>query len=546
MQYVLKEGEIVLGIDLGTTNTCCCVYDGHEYRTLYFNVNKLLPSYVMYKNDGSIVCGTAAKTMMKRRNVFVVCNSKRIIGRPYTSGEVQKMTDYCGTTIVDDEGIPKFIVSADGKKVSSTEVATEIIKTVLDQVDSAYPGKTIARAIITTPAYFNANQKSATLQAAINAGLSREKIDTLNEPTAAAICYCIENCSDDEKILVYDLGGGTFDVSLLSVRNNKFVVLACDGDNAFGGVDIDQCIMELLIEKYQIKNGVPLVSASMEEKKKTRYNRQIQSMSEEAKITLSTVTETNISFSELDHVQNTDNDDDDEDQIVLTRKEMEGAIRPLIDKTIITVRHLLREAEVEANDISRVVIVGGCSHIPLVRETLRREFGDAKVTLGVDPSECVAQGGCASIVKGVTTQELATFSLGTSLENNEVMWIIPYHCTLPATYTMSVTTAEDYTEEVRTNVVEGHGSTSGLVEMITPDMVTLPMYTFSGFPRRPKGELAFNITYTMKENGRLFITATEKKTGQVLLDNMEVTCFESSACSNKQNTSCNYEVVECE
>ena len=362
------------------------------------------------------------------------------------------------------------------------------------------------------------------MQAAINAGFAREQIDTLNEPTAAAICYCLENNSVDEKILVYDLGGGTFDVSLLRVHNNEFVVLGCDGDNAFGGVDIDKCVMELLMEKYEAKFGAPLVSASMEEKKKTRYNRQIQAMSELTKIILSTTSETSVDFSELDHVLSTENNDDD--QLVVTREEMEGAIRPLIDKTIITLRHLLSEAEVAAKDVDSVVIVGGSSHIPLVRETLRREFGDAKVTLGVDPSECVARGGCVSIVKGVRSQELATFSLGTSLENNEVMWIIPYHSPLPVTYTTSVMTAEDYAEQVRTNVVEGHGSTSGLVEMVTPDMVTLPMYSFTGFPRRPKGEVAFDITYTMKENGTLFITAKEKATGRVLLDSFEVTCFE--------------------
>ena len=524
MHYTPKEGEIVLAIDLGTTNTCCCVYDGIDYRTIDINGTNLLPSYVWYKNDGSVVCGSAAKTAMKRRNVFVVCNSKRIIGRPYASSEVQKLNNYCGTTLVDDKGVPKFVVSDNGERVSSTEVATEIIKEVLDQVRKAYPGKTIARAIITTPAYFNANQKSATLQAAINAGFAREQIDTLNEPTAAAICYCLENNSVDEKILVYDLGGGTFDVSLLRVHNNEFVVLGCDGDNAFGGVDIDKCVMELLMEKYEAKFGAPLVSASMEEKKKTRYNRQIQAMSEHTKIILSTTSETSVDFSELDHVLSTENNDDD--QLVVTREEMEGAIRPLIDKTIITLRHLLSEAEVAAKDVDSVVIVGGSSHIPLVRETLRREFGDAKVTLGVDPSECVARGGCVSIVKGVRSQELATFSLGTSLENNEVMWIIPYHSPLPVAYTTSVMTAEDYAEQVRTNVVEGHGSTSGLVEMVTPDMVTLPMYSFTGFPRRPKGEVAFDITYTMKENGTLFITAKEKATGRVLLDSFEVTCFE--------------------
>ena len=197
MEYTLNPGEIVIGIDLGTSNTSCCVFDGQRYEMVSFDGSTVLPSYVSYMKNGSVLCGRAAKNRFGRANSFTVCNSKRIIGRSYSDSEVQQLENNCGVNIVNEAGVPKFVVSREGKTVSPTEVATEIIKTVLDQVRKTHPGKTIAKAVITTPAYFNANQKTATIQAGVNAGLPRNCIDTVNEPTAAAVCYSVDNAVTD-------------------------------------------------------------------------------------------------------------------------------------------------------------------------------------------------------------------------------------------------------------------------------------------------------------------------------------------------------------
>ena len=534
MEYTLNPGEIVIGIDLGTSNTSCCVFDGQRYEMVSFDGSTVLPSYVSYMKNGSVLCGRAAKNRFGRANSFTVCNSKRIIGRSYSDNEVQLLENNCGVNIVNEAGVPKFIVSREGKTVSPTEVATEIIKTVLDQVRKTHPGKTIAKAVITTPAYFNANQKTATIQAGVNAGLPRNCIDTVNEPTAAAVCYSVDNAVTDQNILVYDLGGGTFDLSILHVHDNTYSVVACDGDNAFGGVDIDKCVMEILQSKYEAMIDRPLLTPDLPEEVQMRYYRQLQSIAEECKIALSSTTDTSADLSMLDHLKS--DEGGSEDMVVLTRQEMNEAIRPLIDRTLIMTRHLLSDANMRAANIDSVVMVGGSSHLSIVDSVLKREFGESKVTVGIDPSECVAKGGCMYVVNKVSSQELSSFSMGTSLVNNLVMWIIPYHSPLPITCSVTVKTAEDYVTTVRTKVMEGHAEESNVIESITADMVSLPPYSFSGFAAKPAGEVSFSVQYTMKQNGILYITAKDLTTGRLLLENHEISYVEWSGLLDQTRT----------
>ena len=519
MAYHLPEGSVVIGIDLGTTNSACYVYDGRDYRVVKFGDYTILPSYAQFKKDGSVVCGTAAKNKYGGNGQWVVSNSKRLIGRPYDRTQIHDLSQNCGVPIVNDHGIPKFNIENQNKFVSATEVATEIIKSVIQEVKKQYPGKNIDKVVITTPAYFDNNQKMATIQAAMAAGFARNQIDTLNEPTAAAICYGLDNAVSSKKILVYDLGGGTFDVSILDVSNYCITVLTTGGDNALGGVDVDKKMMELIMEGFEAKFHRSFLDPNMDEGKKARYIRQLQRLAEESKINLSNSLYADVDATSFDRVMADDPPDDV--YIRITREQLNQRIKPLIDRSINLVKDLLQSKNMSCNDIDHVILVGGSSSLCIVYDTLKQMFGEEKLKQSVNPSECVAKGGCMSIVNPIKREEIMSYSLGASVIGHRVTWMLPKHSKLPASYTDTFYTVEDNQTSFTSEIIQGESLKAGVTEPITDSMISLKSFGASGLTPNKKGVTPIIETFSMSEQDMVYIDVVDGISKEVLLDHKE-------------------------
>ena len=526
MGYTLPEDSIVLGIDLGTTNTVCYVYNGRDYNVVKCDNLTILPSYVHYKKDGSVVCGSAAKAKYGNNGQWVVSNSKRIIGRPYDKAQIRNLSQNCGVPIVNDHGIPKFNIESQHKQVSATEVATEIIKSMIQNVKKQYPGKRIDKVVVTTPAYFDNNQKMATIQAAMAAGFSKDQISTLNEPTAAAICYGLDNAVQSKKILVYDLGGGTFDVSILEVSNSCITVLTTDGDNALGGVDIDKKMMELIMQKFNAKFHRDFLDPNMEEGKKARYIRQLQRLAEETKINLSSSTYEDVDATSFDRVMADDPPDDI--YIRITREKLNESIKTLIDKSINLVKDLLREKGLKCSDIDHVILVGGSSNLCIVYDTLKQMFGEEKLKQSVNPSECVAKGACMSIVNPIKKEEITSYSLGSTIAGNKVTWVLPKHSKLPAQYSSKFFNCNDNQTTFSGYLVQGDSMETNKTEPLNDSMTMLQKYVYSGVTPMPMGKSPVMETYYMNEQDIVLIDAVDELSGRKLLDHAEFECNENA------------------
>ena len=524
MSYHLPEGSVVVGIDLGTTNSACYVYDGRDYRVVKFGDYTILPSYAQFKKDGSVVCGTAAKNKYGGNGQWVVSNSKRLIGRPYDRTQIHDLSQNCGVPIVNDHGIPKFSIENLKKFVSATEVATEIIKSVIQEVKKQYPGKNIDKVVITTPAYFDNNQKMATIQAAMAAGFARNQIDTLNEPTAAAICYGLDNAVSSKKILVYDLGGGTFDVSILDVSNYCITVLTTGGDNALGGVDVDKKMMDLIMEGFQAKFHRPFLDPAMDEGRKARYVRQLQRLAEESKINLSNSLFADVDATSFDRVMADDPPDDV--YIRITREQLNQRIKPLIDRSINLVKELLQSKNMSCNDIDHVILVGGSSNLCIVYDTLKQMFGEEKLKQSVNPSECVAKGGCMSIVNPIKREEITSYSLGSTIVGNKVVWVLPKHSKIPAEFSVKFFNFRDNQTTFSGSLVQGESTETNKTEQLTDSMTVLKQYVYSGVTPMPAGQSPVRETYYMKEPDIVLIDAVDELSGKKLLDHAEFVCNE--------------------
>ena len=333
-------------------------------------------------------------------------------------------------------------------------------------------------------------------------------------------------------ILVYDFGGGTFDVSILEIVNGEFIVKTTGGDNALGGVDVDKKFMELILDKYREKYGRDFIDPSMDEGMKARYIRMLQRVAEEHKIELASADSTDINVSVFDHVvavqlQNGEMDDS-ESTITITIDDMNRKIKPLVDKTITIMNDVMREKGMTPSDIDHVVLVGGSSNLRLVATTLNSVFGSAKLKQSVNPSECVAKGGCMSIVRPIKLEEITSYSLGSSIVGNRVVWVLPKHAKLPAEYSETFSNATDNITSFSGILIQGQCMNAGTSEPITDDMTKLEPYSYSGVTPMPRGQAKVRETYYMNEQDLLLIDAEDVISGRMLMNKVEFHCRESS------------------
>jgi molecular chaperone DnaK len=491
--------EKVLGIDLGTTNSVVAVIMGEEPVVIQNQEgSRLTPSVVSWTKEREILVGDPAKRRAILDPENTIYESKRFIGKKFDEvRDEAKRVSY--KVVADDKGDAAFDVPNAGRLVRPEEVGAHVLRK-LKEAAEAYLGEKVTKAVITVPAYFNERQRQATKDAGKIAGL--EVLRILNEPTAAALAYGLDKKSD-VKILVYDFGGGTFDVSILEGGEGVIEVKATSGDTHLGGANIDERIMEWLIEEFKKETGIDLRND------KTALQR-LKEAAEQAKKELSFKLETEINLPFITVDPNTNQPL--HLQKKLTRARLEEMIKDLIDRTMEIVQKALEDAKLRPEDIDDIVLVGGSTRIPLVQQRIKEFFGK-EPHKGVNPDEVVAVG--AAIQAGVLSGEMkeillvdvTPLSLGVETYGGVMTVLIPRNTPIPYRKCEIFTTVSDYQTEVEIHVLQGE-------RPMAKDNKSLGRFYLTGIPPAPRGVPKIEVCFDIDADGILHVTAKDLGTGK--------------------------------